>query len=411
MNFDMTGKLSIGKDTEKFHPYSETKYDSGWVRRRLLFNAQCGDNRHMLSVEAGSYEDEHGDVYTFSKATYDENGKRISNGELIKIPFKERLTSPKIAEVAEYKKFVFDLEKPGRRRRLKAALDNVKEGKGVTDEELENLEVKSVEDLEEEYKKSEKRHHSFISEWDYAEFIKKVIDSGKFKDCKFHIRGQINFSYSDNKERFYESIVPNRIYLSDDDAEEKSTATMNFVFNNQSLDETSVEEDGKYYVNGHIFEYDSNRKEKLPVPTTIVIMAPDAEKDEKAFKKANAQKRKFIVDADEEDKYLEYGILVDMINGSQRVEITEDMLTDEQKEDLDCGIITMEDIRRAIGGSAYGDSVKEYRFIKPSQSGIKEGIQDTVYTDDDMIVKPLEEEDPNEDLFAEESVDDDDLFD
>ena len=408
MNFEMTGTLSIGKETEKFHPYSETKYDTGWVRRRLLFNAQCGDSRHMLTVEAGSYEDGHGDVYTFSKPTYDENGKRISSGESIKIPFEERLTSPKIAEVAEYKKFVFDLEKPGRRRRLKAALDNVKEGKGVTDEELEKLEVKSVNDLEEEYKKSEKRHHSFISEWDYAEFIKKVIDSGKFKDCKFHIRGQVNFSYSDNKERFYESIVPNRIYLSSDDVEEKSTATMNFVFNSESLDETSVEEDAKYYVNGYIFKYDSNRKKKLPVPTTIVISVPDAEKDSAGFKKANAQKRKFIVD--EEDKYLEYGVLVDMVNGSQRVEITEDMLTDEQKEDLDCGLITMEDIQRAIGNSAYGDPVKEYRFIKPSQAGIKEGIQDTVYTSDDMIVKPVEEEDEDVDLFSEESVDDDDLL-
>ena len=54
MNFEMTGKLSIGKDTEKFHPYSENKYESGWVRKQLLFNATCGDNRHMLTVNAGA---------------------------------------------------------------------------------------------------------------------------------------------------------------------------------------------------------------------------------------------------------------------------------------------------------------------------------------------------------------------
>ena len=107
MNFEMTGKLSISKDTEKFHPYSETKYEkSGWVRRRLLFNVTCGDSRHMLTVDAGSFEDGHGDVYTYSKPEYDSSGKKIKDGEKIQIPFKDRLTSPKLAEVSDFRKFV-----------------------------------------------------------------------------------------------------------------------------------------------------------------------------------------------------------------------------------------------------------------------------------------------------------------
>ncbi|MFR1944948.1 MAG: hypothetical protein ACLS20_06580 [Faecalimonas umbilicata] len=102
MNFEMTGKLSISKETEKFKPWEEKTYDSGWVKRRLLFNVTCGDNRHMLAVDDGSFEDGHGDVYTFTKATVDESGNK-KKGESITIPFKERLTSPKIAEVAEFK--------------------------------------------------------------------------------------------------------------------------------------------------------------------------------------------------------------------------------------------------------------------------------------------------------------------
>ena len=50
MNFEMIGKISLGKETEKFKPYSETTYDSGWVKRRIMFNAICGDNRHLLTV-------------------------------------------------------------------------------------------------------------------------------------------------------------------------------------------------------------------------------------------------------------------------------------------------------------------------------------------------------------------------
>lgn len=412
MNFEMTGKLSISKDTEKFHPYSETKYEkSGWVKRRLLFNVMCGDNRHMLTVDAGSFEDGHGDIYTYSKPEYDSSGKKIKDGEKIQIPFKDRLTSPRLPEVADFKKFVFDLEEPGRRYKLKNALEKIKEGKDVTDEELAEVGLTSTDELAKEYEKSQKRHHEFISEWDYAEFIKKVIDSGKYDDCNFYIKGQGDYSYSDKNERFYENLIPNRIYLAADDAEPFSTATMSFVFGAESLDELNVEEDKKYYVNGFIFEYDSNRKKKLPVPTTVVIPVPDKESNEDGYNRANGLKRKFIVD--DEDKYMEYGILVNMVNGSQRVEITEDMLSEEQKDDLECGIITMEEIRKAIGGSAYGDHVKEYQLIKPSRIGIKEGIQDTVYTAEDMRVPRLEEEDKDVNLFSEESIDDDDddLFD
>lgn len=49
----------------------------------------------------------------------------------MKIPFKERLTSPKLAEVAEFKKFIFDLEKPGRRYKLEKAAEKIREGKNL----------------------------------------------------------------------------------------------------------------------------------------------------------------------------------------------------------------------------------------------------------------------------------------
>ena len=111
----MVGKISLGKQTEKFNPYSEHTYDSGWVKRRIMFNAICGDNRHLLTVDAGSFADENkGFVYTFSKGSVDDSGNKVK-GEPLKIPFKDRLTSPKLAEVAEFRKFVFDLEKPNRR--------------------------------------------------------------------------------------------------------------------------------------------------------------------------------------------------------------------------------------------------------------------------------------------------------
>ena len=125
MNFEMTGKLSISKESDKFHPYQEKQFDSGWIRKQLMFNVACGDNRHMLTVTSGAFADGHGDVYTFSKSGVNEDGNKVK-GESLKIPFKERLTSPKLAEVAEFKKFIFDLEKPGRRYKLEKAAERLR---------------------------------------------------------------------------------------------------------------------------------------------------------------------------------------------------------------------------------------------------------------------------------------------
>lgn len=402
MNFEMTGKLNISKETEKFKPWDERKYDSGWVKRRLLFNVTCGDNRHMLSVDDGSFEDGHGDVYTFTKSTVDESGNK-KKGESITIPFKERFTSPRIAEVAEFKKYIFDLEKPGRRYGLEKAAERLKEGRNLTDEELKNLGLENESEVTEALEKSKKKRYEFITKWDYAEFIKKVIDSGKYSDAKFFIRGNGEYSYSENNERVYESYVPTRIYLAADDAEESSTATVNILFNSESLDTMSADEKKKYYVNGWMMEYDNNRRGNIPVPVTVTIPLPGEDADQKAKRRVESLKHKFAVD---DESIKEYGAVVNMLNGAQKTEITEEMLTDEQRDDLECGLITMDDIRAELGGSVYGERIREYEFVKPAR-GFTKGRQDTVYTAEDMVIRPIEETLPDgvEDLFD----DDDDL--
>ncbi len=406
MNFEMLGRISLGKETEKFKPYSETTYDSGWVKKRIMFNAICGDNRHLLTVDAGAFADGHGDVYTFSKGSVDENGKR-TKGESLKIPFKDRLTSSKLAEVAEFKKFIFDLEKPNRRYKLEKAAEKIKEGTSLTDEELAEIEVESEADVKTALEKSIKKRHEFISEWDFVDFIKKVIESGKYADKKFYIKGNGNYQYSDKNERVYESYVPTRIYLADDNAEEYCTATINVLFNRDSVDDMSVEEKGKYYINGYMMQYDNNRKGNIPCPVTVTIPVAPEDASDKDKKKVEAIKRKFVV---EDESWKELGVVVKMLNGAQKTEITDDMLTDEQKEDLECGLITLDDIRADLGGSVYGDRVQEYQFDKIAR-GFTKGRNDTVFTDDDMVIKPIENELPDgvEDLFDEENSDDDEL--
>ena len=389
MNFEMLGTISIAKETEKFKPFTETVYDSGWKKTSLKFNAVCGDNRHMLQIDAGCFADGHGDIYTFSKGTVNEDGSK-KKGESFTIPFKERLTSKKLADVAEFKKFVFDLEEPGRRFKLKNMTEAIKEGKSVTDEQLKEVGLTAESEINKAYDESLKKHHEFIFEGDYIEFIKKVIDSGEYKDKKFLIRGNASYSYSEKNERVYESYIPNRIYLAADNADTYSTGTITLLFGSESLDDMSVEEKGKYYVNGWSMEYDSNRKANIPVPTTITFSNSDE-------KKAAALVKKFTVD---DDKIYELPLEVTLLNGAQQQPITPEMLTDEQRDDLECGLITMDDIRRDLGQSVYGERIKELQFLKLGR-GSSKGRNATAFTAEDMIIKPIVEE-AVEDLFDDD---------
>ena len=387
----MVGKLSIGKATEKFSPFTENIYDSGWKKTSLRFNAICGDNRHMLQVDSGAWADGHGDIYTFSKATVNEDGTK-KKGESFTIPFKDRLTSKKLADVAEFKKFVFDLEEPGRRFKLKNMAENIKEGKSVTDEQLAEVGLESEAEVNEAYEKSLKKHHEFIFEGDFIEFIKKVIESGKYNNRKFLIRGNGNYSYSEKNGKVYESYVPNRIYLAADDAEEYSTATLTLLFGSESLDDMSVEDKGKYFVNAWEMNYDSNRKANIPVPVTITFSAENE-------KLATALKKKFTVD---DDKIYEYGLEVSMLNGAQKSEIDESLLTEEQLEDISLGLITLDDIRKDMG-QVYGERIQEYQFAKVGR-GYTSGRKDTAYTADDMVIKAIVDE-ATEDLFDDDEDD------
>lgn len=389
MNFEMLGKISIGKESDKFKPFTETVYDSGWKKTVLKFNAICGDNRHMLQVDAGAWADGHGDIVVSGKDIYSDSGKKIA-GERIEIPFKDRLTSSKLVDVADYRKYVFDLEEPGRRFKLKNMAEAIKEGKSVTDEQLAEVGLTSESEINEAYEKSLKKHHEFIYAGDFIEFIKKVIDSEKYKNRKFFIRGNGNYSYSEKKETVYESYLPKRIYLAANDAEEYSTAHFTLLFGADSLDDMSVEEKGKYYVNGWSMEYEGNRKTNIPVPVTITFSTENE-------KLAAGLKRKFTVN---DEKIYEYGLEVKMLNGAQKTEITEDMLSDEQREDLECGLITLDDIRRDMGGSVYGEKIQEYQYAKVGR-GYSSGRKETAYTADDMVIKSVVEE-ATEDLFDDD---------
>jgi hypothetical protein len=82
------------------------------------------------------------------------------------------------------------------------------------------------------------------------------------------------------------------------------------------------------------------------------------------------------------------------------------MLTDFQKEMLELEAITMDDIRKEIGGDVYGERVQEIVIVNISK-GFTKGRKDTVFVDSDFVIKAIEpEQKETEDIGTEEDLDD-----
>lgn len=391
INFELVGKLRLGQESDKFKPYQERVFESGWANRTLLFNAICGDNRHMLQIQGGTYpERKDYNIITFGPSTVDPDGTRHS-GERIEIPWKLRSLQSNIDKVAEFKKFVVDLEEFGRRALLEQYCTKIHEGGSLTDEDLAKVGLKEESEVAEALEKSKSRKKEFISAWDMAEFVKKMLESDKYKDRLFYVKGSFSCQYSDAKQQWYINMTPQKISLARPDAEEYSVGKATLLFGPGAVDDLSLDEKGKYFIKAYTMEYDSARKKNIPCEFQLVIPKgisdTDGRHNNEDVERTQRLINKFIV---EDDSVKEIGIEFDILNGSQKVEITEDMLTDEQRGDLALGLISMDDIRRDLGNTVYGERIRENRY-KKFMKGYGNGTRkDTAYSLEDLEIPPID---------------------
>lgn len=381
--FTFVGTLKGIKNTEKFKSYEERTFQSGWTSRKLKFNVVCGNNRHMVETQGGCFpKKKDNKVYTLIEENVD--GKRKYTRT--QIPFDDRFKEENIVAVPQFAKFICDTELPHIRKEIEDAVDKLKKGE-------ECSEYNSLAEAETALANSLKKRKEFLSEWDFAEYLSKLVVNSKIEGMKFKVTGDVQFSYY--KGEYYRTFIVRQVKRVTDDTPVQSEASLCYYFSDNAVDST---DEKKHLINGWVREYDRETKSYYGVPLTIVNLA-ESESD---VKRAKVIDKRFSIA--ESDQIYEAGIKVKIIDGSESVEITEDMLSDEQKELLEFGLTTIEEIRAEMGGSVYGDRVQETRFagfVKGYTSGAKE----TTYTVDDFappVKKSLEDE-------IEDVIDDDDI--
>lgn len=392
--FNFTGKIALGKDSEKFHPIERKEFSSGWMNTTVKFNCVSGTNRVLCMTQGGKWKDDKKNtVKTFGKSTTDANGN-VTKGTAIEIPWAKRFDQDQIDKVAGFKKFVVDTGDYKMRYKLQDLVEAFKNGT-VTDEKIEEIGIDNLDDAIAALEKSQSKRKEFVSEWDFAEYMVKVAQSEKMKDKLFNISGSYEVSYNADKDRFYTNYHVNRVTLAAEDAEPKTEMKIDFYYGEGAWDDSTYDETGKVLVNGWIDYYDSNLKKSGFKPMAIVVREDDE-------KKRKALKRKFV--CDEEIKQI--GLTLSVIEGAERVEITIDMLSEEEQEDIAMGLLDFDEVKRSMNNSVVGDRISELRFaeLTPKKNIPKE----TIYSMDDMGPAKADaiDEDEKFDIFSSDDEDD-----
>jgi hypothetical protein len=371
--FSFVGYLKPMKNTESWRSFSVQNYDSGWMNERLVFQVRSGDNTHRVEINAGRWVDEKKNViYGFTKG---ENGKK---GEAVQIPWAKRNDPDVIESMAGWKIFTVDLETFNHRKELEEA------------GETEALEAAN-----------KKRKH-FLAGTEFCEYVNKVVNSEKTRDMKFRVNGNITYRYSEKNDRYYSAYEVTKIYRVDDDAEVSSSVDMEFYFGEDAMDASDYAETGKAIVSGFTPYYESSLKRTCYCPVTLALRFGT---DEAGLKKIKGWQK--IFNKFEDDEIRKINLACQQIDGAQRVAISYDDLDDDTKENIDFGLITLEEAIRDAGGNMFGDKIQEIRIEKLGRGSAK-GSETTVFTIDDMTKKPFKEENKVEE---DEDDSDFDIFD
>ena len=387
-NFRFIGKIQGIKDSEKFHPVERRTFDSGWTQTAVKFNVISYGNRIMCLSQGGKWsKDEKNVIHTFTKTTTDANGKVIK-GEKIDVKWNDRFDPKKVDKIAGFKRFIVDLGDKQKRYRLEDAVKAFEEGT-ITDELITKTGCNTLEEAKAALEKNKKRRHIFISEWDMAEFMTKVVASEKMKDSLFLVSGTQEIQYNAEKGRFYVNYRVNRVELMGEDAALGTNMFIDFYFNEDCVDDSDFAETGKGYLNGYTTYYDNNAKSNGFMPITIVV------RDEK---KLSGMKRKLSAEG---DAIKNISLVVNVIDGTEMVGITYDDLDDDTKADIECGFYSVEDAIKSLNSKKAVDKVTELRLVGPNPKRNK--VEDTTFTIEDMTpARAIVEE--NDDSMDDEDI-------
>lgn len=425
--FEFVGQVAIPKESDKFKPYRELDNNKGWKGRALKLLVKNKGTSQFLEMMEGYMTDGSTKVYSFTDAPRDKDGRTLKDkdGKFLKgekkiIAWKDRQDPKVIATVADFKKIIVDLDNPNRRFDMIKKLELLEKGEELSTDQIQECidrhsYIEEDGDIKEflttEIEKSKKKKREFITVFDAIEFLNKAVP--QFGEKLFIVKG--NVMYKEYQGKISENFEPQSFVLAEEGEKPRFRGNIEMFFNKDSLDESFFAETKKLFINGFVNNYDSKLKKDAKFPKIIIIDGSKVDvENEKQVKRLDFLKKPFVMKG---KKYFSVQVEVNFLNGSEKADITIDQLDDFQKEQIELGFESFEDIKKKMGGNSYGAKIQETKIIKRN-----EDAKETDLKEDDFIV--LRAKDENFDDAKKDSAkkaneekkveafdeDDDDLF-
>lgn len=372
LNFVMIGKLSIAPDRENRKAFSDKLLDSGCNIRQFYLNMKCDKDNFNLQIKSFM-----NNVKRTSDGTLNVNDSTIytildNDGKYESTNFKYKDKDKYEDRIANFRKLVF------------------------VDENEERVECSN--------------------EFDYSMAVHSILKSDAYKDKKFKVQGNIEYSSYTNPKTHEEKIYTNynvqRIYVINDEAEEKALANVEFYITEDCLDDSRLEEENLLVINGYIPEYNSKKKADIGFYQSFEY--PLGEDSEKAKKMAKLID-KMLLDNFDDNELCKMGYRVNLINRREEVPFNEDMLSDEEKELVKYGLMDIEDLKQQYGVGM--GSMQRRMEISSIGRGYSKGAIPVPLTLNELLSKGNEpkpellDEDGDLDILSDGDDDEDELFD
>lgn len=323
-NFKIVGKIMKPKEDSNW--YEVKKNDKGETSL-LNFNVKSNSNVFRMNLMGYLANDESARiVYAFKK----ENGKNV------KCNFLYSEKDKYISELAEFSKMVL---------------------------------VEGNDRLE------------FCHNVDFIKCLFEQIATEKIIDIPIRIDGEIEYSTYTNKEGKEvqgKKYIPKRMYMLNEETDEVSEANIELLFDENSI--LNGETDEIMVVNGKVARYNSKVKKETLFEETV-----EFDFTGKGNKAINVMKNKLKLEEKEIGKLNKLGVKVDLIRGSEDIELTRDMLSDEENDLIDLGLMTIEELKRekGMGKGAF----REKNIFKGLARGYSSGATLTDKTEKDYEIK------------------------
>ena len=347
--FTFVGKLNLGKETEKFKPIKTSKSASGWLGTRVNFSLFNNTGYHNLEMFEGYFENGSSLIYCLGKDKGADN-----KYPKMQVKWADRLKQEIVDSVASFNKYVIEIG-----------------------------EVKK----------------EFIAGYDFLQEVIAILKDEKYKEQKFKVDGDVVYNVWNGKT--YRKFVPKSIVAVTSETPDESTVKLDLYYTQGAVQELQP---GKYSVDAYVRQYDSTTKGEIAFKQEVFIDATKAQ-TEKHIKAFDLIKSRFVVT---DETFMKLGVKAVMINGRQKVDIKFEDLSDEEKDLIELGLATFEEIANEYGGTMNGDMVSEIKVVGFSY-GYNRGAQKTDFTYEDFMPSDVTDEiiDDTYDNAVVDELDDD----